>query len=79
MVMIKVMKLVGYIEDLRRFNGISAISRLESRRGRELTPGPLAPQAKSLTTRLPSLPRSRSHRPFVLFANITLVEYAGQI
>ena len=32
MVMIKVMKLVGYIEDLRRFNGISAISRLGSRR-----------------------------------------------
>ena len=27
-------------------------------RGRELNPGPLAPQAKSLTTRPPSLPRS---------------------
>ena len=48
-------------------------------RGGELNTGPLAPQAKSLTTRPPSLPRSWSHRPFVLFANTTLVEFAGQI
>ena len=58
--------LLGFIEDLRRFSSISAISRLESRiynkslkfnsRGRESNPGPLAPQAKSLTTRQPPLP-----------------------
>ena len=52
--------LVSCIEDLRRFSGILAISRLGSRdyqslksdwRGWESNPGPLTPQAKSLTTR----------------------------
>ena len=56
--------IVGFIEDLRRFSGLSAISWLGSRRwpisenssgvAGNQTPGPLAPQAKSLTTR-PSL------------------------
>ena len=48
--------MVGCIEDLRRFSGFSAISRLEAGdnqylkfkwRGGESNPGPLAPQAKS--------------------------------
>ena len=65
-------RLAGCIEDLRRFSGISAISRLGAGdnqslkfkwRGGESKPGPLAPQAKSLTTRpspLPNLPSSKT-------------------
>ena len=58
-------RLVGCIEDLHRFIGISAILALEAGDnqtlkfkwpGRESNPGPLAPQPKSLTTRPPPLP-----------------------
>ena len=61
--------LVGCIDDLRRFSGISAISRLGSGRKpiseiqvarRGIEPGHLAPQAKSLTTQPTPLPRSGS-------------------
>ena len=57
--------MVGCIEDLRRFSGISAIWRLGSGRSpiseiqvarRELNHGPPAPQSKSLTTRPPLFP-----------------------
>ena len=55
--------LVGCIEDLRRFSGISATWKQEITnlwklkwRGRESNPRPLAPQAKSLTTWPPLLP-----------------------
>ena len=63
--------LVGCFEDLRNFGDISAISHvLEAgdnkflkslRRDCELNPGPLSPQAKSLTTTLSLLLRQR-HR-----------------
>ena len=54
--------LVGCIEDLRRFSGILALKAGDNQslkfkwRGVESNTGPLVPQAKSLTTRPPSLP-----------------------
>ena len=59
--------LVGCIEDLRRFSVFQPYRDLEAGddqylklkwRGGESSPGPLAPQAKSLTTGPPPLPRS---------------------